>query len=501
MLIIINIAALLIFLLLTFILYKKSTLDLTCIDKKEHKLYFLYPFADWLLIKTGMGKILDKKADIKKSVNALYPSEKPEQIQRLFWCGRISAVFLILFLFDVIALVSYVNSFNDSVLLNGKYLMRPDSGEGSTRVQLGVTMEQPTSEDDNRNENKYQEVVIDVEEKAYTSKEIEDVFEKAFSYLEKEVLGTNQSRDAIDSKLSFCSGVPGTGITVDWDPIDTELIQSDGTINNEGIKQEGIDTVVTVTLTYHNIQSKKNMNFKVMPKRYSEEEILGDRLNEELDKASDETAGEMFLELPDTLDDYHLSWSDKEKNHTANIMLLGIMIAIVVWLTGRKELEKKMRLRAEEMLIDYPEIINKFTLLVNAGMTIKQAWYKIAEDYCIKSEQKSGKKRYAYEEMLTTVNELKLGMPEHMAYEQYGRRTGLISYIKFSSLIAQNLKKGNRGFTQLLINEARQAFEERKEIAKRRGEEAGTKLLIPMMAMLIMVFMIIMIPALWSMQV
>ena len=33
------------------------------------------------------------------------------------------------------------------------------------------------------------------------------------------------------------------------------------------------------------------------------------------------------------------------------------------------------------MLLDYPEIINKFNLLINAGMTIRQAWSKITEDY------------------------------------------------------------------------------------------------------------------------
>jgi hypothetical protein len=40
-----------------------------------------------------------------------------------------------------------------------------------------------------------------------------------------------------------------------------------------------------------------------------------------------------------------------------------------------------------------------------------------------------------------------------------------------------------------------EAFEERKETAKRLGEEAGTKLLIPMMIMLVLVLVIIMVPA------
>ena len=73
--------------------------------------------------------------------------------------------------------------------------------------------------------------------------------------------------------------------------------------------------------------------------------------------------------------------------------------------------------------------------------------------------------------------------------------------MKFAALIIQNSKKGNKGFSQLLISEAREAFEDRMEIARKRGEEAGTKLLIPMMLLLILVFLIIMIPAFMSFQI
>ena len=43
--------------------------------------------------------------------------------------------------------------------------------------------------------------------------------------------------------------------------------------------------------------------------------------------------------------------------------------------------------------------------------------------------------------------------------------------------------------------ESRIAFEDRKNEARKRGEEAGTKMLIPMMLMLCMVMIMIMVPA------
>ncbi len=147
------------------------------------------------------------------------------------------------------------------------------------------------------------------------------------------------------------------------------------------------------------------------------------------------------------------------------------------------------------MLLDYPELISKFNLLINAGMTVKQAWTKITDDYKRRLEETSAPKRYAYEEMIFTKHELELGVSEIIAYESFGRRTGLTPYMKFSTLIAQNLKKGSKGLSELLGREATEAYEDRKETAKRLGEEAGTKLLGPMIMMLIIVFILILVPA------
>lgn len=67
--------------------------------------------------------------------------------------------------------------------------------------------------------------------------------------------------------------------------------------------------------------------------------------------------------------------------------------------------------------------------------------------------------------------------------------------MKFSSILVQNLKKGNRSMTDLLKQEAAEAFQERKEAAKRLGEEASAKLLGPMMILLFIVLIIILVPA------
>lgn len=471
------------------------------IDKKEHKLYFLYPFADCLIIKLHLNKILYNKHQITESMKAIYITNKPELIQKLYWYKRISNVFAIVFLFNLFSIMGQLETVSNSILLDGKYLMRPDYGEGNTEVELEVTLD--NTEDNTAAKNTdpiSKKVTIPVKEREYAPDKLEAIFEEAEQFLKVDVLGDNEASEAIYEDLHFCTEIPGTSITVEWKPEDNKLIQSDGTVANGEVEGKGILTSVTAVLIYLEQKKECQMTFRIMPKQYSEEELLQNNLEDEITAASEKTADKEWLELPASLEKYQLIWKEKEVSSGAVLLLLGLLAAIIVWIMGDKELEKQMKQRKEQMRLDYPEIINKFTLLVNAGMTVKQAWVKISEDYHDRIMQNQSKKRYAYEEMLTTVHELKLGIAENVAYEQYGRRIGLISYIKFSSLISQNLKKGNKGFTELLRKEAVNAFEERKETAKRLGEEAGTKLLIPMMLMLIIVFLIILIPAFWTFQ-
>lgn len=147
------------------------------------------------------------------------------------------------------------------------------------------------------------------------------------------------------------------------------------------------------------------------------------------------------------------------------------------------------------MMIDYAGIVGKFSLLLGAGMNISLAWEKIAFAYQKKREQGQIEKRYAYEEMLNTLYEIRDGVGELQAYENFGIRCQLSIYRRLSVLIVQNVRKGAQGMQRLLEQEEWEAYEQRKAYARQMGEEAGTKLLLPMGIMLAIVLAILVIPA------
>jgi len=150
-------------------------------------------------------------------------------------------------------------------------------------------------------------------------------------------------------------------------------------------------------------------------------------------------------------------------------------------------LNDKIEKRRLELQMEFPDFINKLTLLVNAGMTISRAWEKIVTD--------NKKNTPLYNEMTIALSEIRAGKPEELAYEEFGRRCKIKEIIKFVSVIIQNLKKGGAEVIPVLKVQGMECWELRKNIAKRLGEEASSKLLLPMTIMLLGIMAIVVVPA------
>ena len=176
----------------------------------------------------------------------------------------------------------------------------------------------------------------------------------------------------------------------------------------------------------------------------------------------------------------------------AALVLLG---AVLVWYQQEQKLEKKEKERKRQLILDYPEVLFKMAMLLGAGLTLKGTFQKITAEYKKRREERP---RYVYEEMLSACREMENGVSEAAAYEGFGRRCGDSRYVRLGSVLSQNLKKGAKGLQEFLEQEAAAGFEERKNAARKIGEEAGTKLLLPMMLMLALVLVILLVPAVMS---
>jgi hypothetical protein len=144
--------------------------------------------------------------------------------------------------------------------------------------------------------------------------------------------------------------------------------------------------------------------------------------------------------------------------------------------------------------LDYPEIVSRLSLYMGAGISTRKAWERIVDNY-EKKGKPDAQRHAAYEEMRVALHEMQSGVAESVAYERFGSRCRMPAYLKLGTLLSQNLRKGTRNLAGLLKEESREAFESRKALAKRMGEECESKLLLPMIMMLLTILIVIMYPA------
>ena len=141
--------------------------------------------------------------------------------------------------------------------------------------------------------------------------------------------------------------------------------------------------------------------------------------------------------------------------------------------------------------MEFPEFVNKLTLLVNAGMTISRAWEKIINE--------NKKNHILYSEMQYALMEIKAGKPERIAYEEFARRCRVKEVTKFVSVIVMNLRRGGGEVIPVLREQGNECWEMRKNAARQLGEEAGTKILIPLMIMFLGIVLVVATPAVLGM--
>lgn len=172
--------------------------------------------------------------------------------------------------------------------------------------------------------------------------------------------------------------------------------------------------------------------------------------------------------------------------------VFSMVLILIAFYLPDIELKERIKKRRLMIQIDFPEFLNKLTLLVNAGMTVSKALEKIAMD--------NMNDRPLYEELSMTLSYMAAGMPERQAYEEFAKRCGIPEVTRSISVILQNLRKGNADLVSMLRLQASECWDMRKNTAKKLGEEASTKMLLPLMLMFISILIIVTAPAILALR-
>lgn len=418
---------------------------------------------------------------VREDLKTLYPMQDVAKKQKEFVIEKLSLAMLILFIGSVFAVVMIIKECGEVAIMNNQ-LQRSSYGEGNRSIELVA-----------ENGDETAKLSVELEEKDFSEEELEACYSTFLAELEKEVLGENISFDEVEYDLNLPDSMEGYPFVMEWQT-DEEYIHAKGELVWNELS-EPVVTELTVKISYNHFQKQKT--FLCCVRSRASPFSMKEELQKQLQVLEEEHREDEFLTLPTQYGGKELVWKQQTERNGFLFLLATPLVCVVLLWSKDKDLHKRVEEREEQMRMDYPELVSKLALLLGAGMTVQNAWQRIVSDYVLKKPTEAVK-RYAYEEMLLTANEMRNGVYQSEALEGFGRRCRLPCYNKLATLLIQNLRSGSSNLSCLLQEEAKEAFEERKHLARRQGEKAGTKLLLPMMLLLIMIMVMIIVPAFLS---
>ncbi len=445
----------------------------------------------------GVALFLYKKACIRRlplfasrqvetDLAQLHPGENIQWVKMEFYVRKLALSLLVLTVGILFGVAAKVSAGSKALLEEGGILHRGAYEEGEKEVVLEARIQEEC-----------QEFRICLAPREFSREELEELAVQLLEEIPGQILGDNQDLGQVYGDLLLEDAYGGYPFEVEWESSRPDVIGSSGVV---GVQKEPIQVALKARLLYQGYLWERTLDVTVAPPALSPQEAEHHRLQEFL--LAEEQNGRQREDwtLPGEWNGRQIQWRQKVEDGSSLLWAAALAVAVLVYGMADRDLHGRLERRRKALKREYPDIVHQLMLYIGAGMTIRGAFQRMAEEY----EKKGGGKLRiqkgmaampGHEEMVYTCRELFSGISEGAAYEHFGRRTGLQEYIRLSTLLMQNLKRGNGTLLERLQEETQKANEERLQQGRKLGEEAGTKLLIPMVLMLAIVMIVLVIPA------
>lgn len=173
-------------------------------------------------------------------------------------------------------------------------------------------------------------------------------------------------------------------------------------------------------------------------------------------------------------------------------LFMGLGLGGVLFYYSFKGLDERIEKRHLKISLDMPDFTNKIIILSGAGLTIRDALIKISKEMSIDTP--------LYQALDECVSAMDTGANETQAFMRLTDKCNTPAMRRFSSVILQNIKFGGAEVIRALTDIADEQWNERKNASEKLAMEAETKLLYPMMLMLLAVVIVTVAPAVLGMM-
>lgn len=422
----------------------------------------------------------------------------------LFYMEKLTWVVLVAFICSIFALLSGIGTFNDVNSYNPEVdINRPEYGEGRKIIHYNVKAK------DEKDSYLFEDVEVIIPEKEPSFEQLKEAALKLKEGLAEIILDKNEEFEFIGYDLNLIDHHKRTKFDIIWELEENSLLYSDGHLKEEiqspkkeklvakffydGMEIDQVEYDITL-VPENTVLSRENLIKKQIALEVEDIKNGGENLQKDQIR--------LRSELKADGDEILLKWMsenfvESDYSMVFNLFLGGILLAAFIYFGLDQNLDKVWEQKNLLIKREFPTFVDKFVLLLNSGNSVNQA----LSNYIESLEQNNPDKlnHPLYKELSLTLYDIEnSGISNIDAFEQFGKRIELNDVMKFSSLVAQSIKRGDKEIGLALKEIVKEAWENKKLLAKEEGAKASSKLLMPMMIMLIAVMILVIYPAITS---
>lgn len=375
---------------------------------------------------------------------------------------------------------------------NDILLSRNSFGEGVKEVQLSL-----------KKDEKKKKVIYKLDEQKLSEKEEAKVYIQFFKKLKKIMMKNNTSLKQVQTSLNLPDTIDGYPFEITYELAEDGYIRLDGSINEEeqGKLKHGeiYRTYIVATVRYREYQQSKKYEIWIAPKKKLSQTNVFYKIQQYLKKEEQKNRYSRDIKIPSVYKDIEITKRQENQGEISGIVILFVTLCIFIPLHNYLKLQEEGKKCQEQAGRDFPVIVHLLTLYMGAGLSFFSAVKRISQSYQKQRESEHSKK-YAFEKMMRMEQQMRNGVSQREACQDWGMQFRTDSYQKLSLILIQSFTKGTKEAAMLMETEEREAFHKRIDRAKKEGEEASTRLLFPMILLLCQVMLLVMYPALARFQ-
>ena len=474
-----------------------------------------------LFRKLELGKkLFGGHSSVKKHLEQLHPGQNSEALLEEYFCKKVARSLIICLVGILLGTMVFISNIMKDTLKEG-YLPRGDYGEDVAEWELTATLSGEGEMTDAMPETK--QFSVEVSARELTEEECKELLAEFLDRLPELILqGGKEANASLDrgmkgqqssaldqgmeeqqssaldqgmeeqqtaalqrvtEDLNLTEQYESYPFVVEWRSDRPEVLTSTGTVFTV---ERAEPVTLHARITYGNRSWDESLDVVVIPKVISAEEQFAQELDALLAESEQSGREDDRWYLPESFQGKEITW-ETERDNTPLVLILGSFgVALLIFVIADKDLYDELLEKRKAHKARYPDLVAKLTLYLGAGLTVRAAFQRMAGEY----EAEIG----------YVCRQLQAGVSESTAYEQLGKRTGVQEYIRLSTLLTQNLKKGNSDLLKRLREEVNRAENEKVQTCKKLAEEASTKLLVPMVLFLVVVMVMVMLPAFLSVE-